>query len=72
VFRLAEEGGLDGFVLNDERGVVVEVEGDVGAVERFAFRLPREAPALAAVESVRWTVLSAAGEHCPAASSGAR
>jgi hydrogenase maturation protein HypF len=63
VFRLAEEGGLDGFVLNDERGVVVEVEGEVGAVERFAVRLEREAPPLATVESVRWTTLPAAGLH---------
>ena len=61
VFRLAEEAGLDGFVLNDERGVVVEVEGEVGAVELFAGRLEREAPPLAVVESVRWTALPVAG-----------
>jgi hydrogenase maturation protein HypF len=52
VFRLAEELGLGGFVANDERGVVLEVEGDRAAVERFLERLPREAPALAAVERV--------------------
>jgi hydrogenase maturation protein HypF len=52
VFRLAEELGLDGFVANDERGVVLEVEGDPDAVERFLERLPREAPALATVERV--------------------
>jgi hydrogenase maturation protein HypF len=52
VFRLAEELGLGGFVANDERGVVLEVEGDADAVERFLARLPREAPALATVERV--------------------
>jgi hydrogenase maturation protein HypF len=52
VFRLAEALGLDGFVCNDERGVVLEVEGDAAAVERFLERLPREAPALATVEAV--------------------
>ena len=29
------ELGLSGFVLNDERGVLVEVEGDARALERF-------------------------------------
>jgi hydrogenase maturation protein HypF len=52
VFRLAEELGLDGFVANDERGVLLEVEGDPAAVEAFVARLPREAPALATVERV--------------------
>jgi hydrogenase maturation protein HypF len=52
VFRLAETLGLDGFVCNDERGVVLEVEGDPAAVERFLERLPREAPPLASVEAV--------------------
>jgi hydrogenase maturation protein HypF len=52
VFRLAEALGLDGFVGNDARGVVLEVEGDPAAVERFLERLPREAPPLATVEAV--------------------
>jgi hydrogenase maturation protein HypF len=52
VFRLAEELGLDGWVSNDERGVVLEAEGDAAAVERFLARLPREAPVLAVIERV--------------------
>ena len=52
VFRLAEELGLGGFVGNDERGVVLEVEGEAAAVERFLDRLPREAPPLATIERV--------------------
>ena len=41
VHRLAAELGLAGFVLNDERGVLVEVEGPAAAVEAFLERLPR-------------------------------
>ena len=50
VYRLAGELGLAGFVLNDDRGVLAEVEGDAAAVERFLERLPTEAPPLATVE----------------------
>ena len=52
VFRLAEENGVAGFVLNDTRGVAVEVEGPADAVARFLEALPREAPPLARVEQV--------------------
>ena len=34
VYRLASELGLGGFVRNDPRGVVLEVEGADAAVER--------------------------------------
>jgi hydrogenase maturation protein HypF len=61
VFRLAEELGLGGFVANDERGVVLEVEGDWETVARFLARLPREAPALAAVERVVTTPITPVG-----------
>jgi hydrogenase maturation protein HypF len=52
VHRLAGRLGLDGWVLNDELGVLVEVQGPGPAVERFVERLPVEAPPLAAVEAV--------------------
>ncbi len=52
VYRLARELELDGYVLNDERGVVVEAEGSSPAVEAFLARLPAEAPPLASVEGV--------------------
>ena len=35
VYRLAGELGLDGWVRNDERGVLAEVEGDPAAVRAF-------------------------------------
>jgi hydrogenase maturation protein HypF len=63
VYRLAGELGLTGWVLNDARGVLVEVEGDTGAVERFAERLPLEAPPLATVERVRAREAPLTGER---------
>ncbi|MFI5122557.1 MAG: carbamoyltransferase HypF [Vicinamibacteria bacterium] len=51
-FRLAEQLDLAGWVLNDERGVELEVEGEAALVEEFLARLAAEAPPLAAVESV--------------------
>ena len=63
VYRLAHEEGLAGYVLNDERGVLLDVEGAPDAVERFAARLPAEAPPLATIESVAWTPLPPTGEH---------
>jgi hydrogenase maturation protein HypF len=53
VYRLAADLGLSGYVLNDERGVQIEIEGDGACIERFLERLPVEAPPLAAVERVR-------------------
>jgi hydrogenase maturation protein HypF len=52
VFRLAGELGLAGFVANDSRGVLLEVEGDPAAVEEFFSRLLAHAPPLARVERV--------------------
>ena len=63
VFRLAEELGLGGWVLNDERGVEVEVEGEPASVDEFLARLPAEAPPLASVESVRVDPARASGER---------
>ena len=38
VYRLVRELGLEGWVLNDSRGVLMEVEGEAEAVERFLAR----------------------------------
>ncbi len=53
VHRLAHDHALSGWVRNDERGVLLEVEGEAGAVERFLERLGDEPPPLAVVERVR-------------------
>jgi hydrogenase maturation protein HypF len=60
VHGLASELGLAGFVLNDARGVLLEVEGE--AVGSFLERLPAEAPPLALVERVRAEAIPATGE----------
>ena len=62
VFRLAEELDLAGFVLNDEHGVVCEVEGEAEAVAELMRRLPRDAPPLATVEAIEATEVGATGE----------
>ncbi len=62
VYRLADEMGLAGHVLNDSRGVVVEVEAPSETVERFLARLPAEAPPLATVERVTAEELEEVGE----------
>ncbi len=63
VYRLAGELGVAGHVLNDARGVVVEVEAPSETVERFLARLPIEAPPLATVERVVSEQLEELGEH---------
>jgi hydrogenase maturation protein HypF len=52
VYRLASALGLGGYVLNDERGVLLEAEGDHESVARFAVRLRAEAPPLAEIQRV--------------------
>ena len=61
VYRLADELGLAGHVLNDERGVLIEVEGSREAVAVFCDRLAPEAPPLARVERLSVEELPAAG-----------
>ena len=63
VYRLAGELELAGWVLNDERGVLLEVEGEPAAVERFLERLAAEAPPLAVVERVSSSEVQPAGER---------
>jgi hydrogenase maturation protein HypF len=63
VHRLAGELDLAGWVLNDERGVLLEVEGEAGSVDSFMRRLADETPPLAAVENVTAEELAATGER---------
>lgn len=52
VYGMATELGLGGFVGNDARGVVAEVEGPAEAVAAFVRRLPVEAPSIAVIERI--------------------
>jgi len=63
VYRLAGELELGGYVLNDSHGVLLEVEGSAGAVERFLTRLEPDAPPLAVLERVVAEELAPDGER---------
>jgi hydrogenase maturation protein HypF len=63
VYRLAHEEGLAGYILNDEHGVLLEVEGESSAVERFMVRLEREPPPLAEIQTVSTEALAALGDE---------
>jgi hydrogenase maturation protein HypF len=62
VYRLADELGIAGWVLNDERGVLVEAEGAPDAVAAFAARLSTDAPPLADVAGVTIEDVPVTGE----------
>ena len=63
VYRLADELGLAGWVLNDARGVLLEVEGGSERVGEFLDRLAPDAPPLAVVERVEISALAPLGER---------
>ena len=52
VYRVADELQVTGWVLNDERGVLVEAEGRPDVVDAFVARLREDAPPLAEVRGV--------------------
>ena len=63
VYGLALRQGLDGFVLNDGDGVVIEAEGGRPALAAFTSALRAEAPPLARVETVTVERLAATGRR---------
>jgi hydrogenase maturation protein HypF len=63
VYRLANELRLGGHVLNDDRGVLIEVEGAARALDVLLARLAIESPPLAHVERVAAEDLPASGER---------
>jgi hydrogenase maturation protein HypF len=62
VYRLAAELGLSGFVLNDSRGVLIEIEGSVASVGDFLLRLGPDAPPLAILDRVETAEREPRGE----------
>jgi hydrogenase maturation protein HypF len=57
VFRLAQDLGLAGWVLNSAAGVFIEVESDEPQLRDFIRRLETEKPAIASVQSLEATYL---------------
>jgi hydrogenase maturation protein HypF len=61
VYRLAEELKLKGFVINDTKGVQIEVEGDMKSLELFLLKLSSEKPPLARIHFVDFQFLEPLG-----------
>ena len=57
VYRLAEEAGLKGYVLNDTSGVLIEVEGEKRELDRFLIRVDREKPVISKIYSMQHSFL---------------
>jgi hydrogenase maturation protein HypF len=61
VYKLAQELGLNGYVLNSSSGVIIELEGADPQLECFLGRLRNEAPPLAQIDEVAIQILAPAG-----------
>ncbi len=57
VFRLAEEMGLKGWVLNNTQGVFLEAEAPGEVLQRFLQRIEREKPPISFIQSFESTFL---------------
>lgn len=62
IYRLANAYGLSGWVINDEQGVWVEVEGPAESIVDFTEDITRKAPEISQVESVQSKELEVQGE----------
>src|SRR3954468_1330882 len=63
VHRLARRHGMGGFVRNEGGSVLIEVEGDAGALDAFQRELTNgDGPALAHIDAVLETPLAPLGE----------
>lgn len=62
IYRLAGEYALTGWVLNDEKGVWIEAEGEVAALQAFAAAIGPQAPPMAVVDSVGVSELALQGD----------
>jgi hydrogenase maturation protein HypF len=63
VFSLAKERALKGKVFNNATGVLIEVEGEAGAIEAFVDEIKFRSPPLSIVESVERSDLPSATDY---------
>lgn len=63
VYGIARRHELGGFVLNDARGVVIEVEGAGEKLDLFAAALVAEAPPLARISALETSEIEPCGEQ---------
>jgi hydrogenase maturation protein HypF len=62
IFRLASRGELSGHILNDPRGVTIEIEGSLKRIERFLASLLAEAPPRARIDAIAVRFMDVLGE----------
>lgn len=62
IYRLAEKHDVSGWVLNDDKGVYIEAEGQEKAIGDFITGIRTEAPAMAVVENVTVKEMRLRGE----------
>src|SRR5918996_1184517 len=63
VYALATGLRLGGFVSNDDHSVIVEAEGEPGAVEEFVARVRVEAPPMAVIQRMTARAVRARGQR---------
>jgi hydrogenase maturation protein HypF len=61
VFRLAEEMGLKGWVINNTQGVFIEAEAQSEVLQQFLLRVEREKPAISFIQSFEHSYLDPVG-----------
>ncbi|MCX7766578.1 MAG: acylphosphatase, partial [Candidatus Sumerlaeia bacterium] len=61
VYRLAQRLGLNGWVLNNEEGVIIHLEGPDIAIQNFLATLPVDAPPLAHIEKLETFTINPEG-----------
>jgi hydrogenase maturation protein HypF len=61
VYRLARELRLPGWVSNSVQGVFIEADGDAATLDEFRFRLERDKPDRAFIQSIECAFLDPAG-----------
>ncbi len=55
IYRLASRLGIHGFIGNTGGGIVIEVEGQPEALDRFLAELTTQPPPLARIDELRWS-----------------
>ena len=63
VFNLAQQLGLSGFVKNQTGGVLIEIEGEDCALDRFLSELTSRPPRLACIDAIRASVRNPVGDR---------
>lgn len=61
IYNLARSCSLSGYVLNNTRGVDIEVEGEKEKIQLFLQNIYTKSPPLAVIEKVNWREISPAG-----------